>query len=334
MLKNNHISLTGVFHAILLATWLTACSGDPFVDDSGVAGESVVFSGAFNGIVTRAGTNDNLWPANTEVTISNGTSQINYTTGATPSTTSGAPTSLTAAGSEQFIWPTVNPNWSFSAWYPAGNAVSMSIGVAANQNGLSDDAYHAYDLLYCPPMTVTFRQKPINLVFLHQMARIVVIVNSSYTEKKETVTDVKYGDGHIALSRNINTLTTESANGVTTWKDGTQNSTIIMRPNTAMTNTSSHVYGFECIVPPQTYDTKIDHLVNISTTGATKGNRTYYFGDTFDLKSGFQYTYNLLISEQGVITVATVEVTDWTTGTPISNMATIPNSSYPSSPIE
>lgn len=322
---------SGLTFAFLLILLSAACTSD-HLDVSQEKGEPVVFALSFNNTVTRAVTMDNLWPANTEVTISNGTN-INFTTGASPSTTSSVATSLAPVGDANFIWPTTDPSWSFSAWYPAGSSPVTSQTVAADQSSLTESQYNAYDLLYCPPLAVGFRQKPVTLNFLHQMSRIVVIVNSSYTENKETVTGVQFGDGHIALTGNITTQPTTWANGTTVWSQGTQNSTITMRPNAAMTNASSHVYGFECMVPPQSYATEISHLLAISSTGATEGNRTYYYGASFNMQAGYQYTYNLLISEQGVITLATVKVTDWTTGTPVSNTATIPDKSYPADPI-
>ena len=325
---------SGLTFAFLLILLSAACTSD-HLDVSQEKGEPVVFALSFNNTVTRAVTMDNLWPANTEVTISNGTTRINFTTGASPSTTSSVATSLAPIGDDNFIWPTTDPGWSFSAWYPAGDSPVTSQTVAADQsqNNLTESQYNAYDLLYCPPLAVSFRQKPVTLNFLHQMSRIVVIVNSSYTENKETVTGVRFGDGHIALTGNITTQPSTWVNGTTVWSQGTQNSTITMRPNAAMTNASSHVYGFECMVPPQSYATEISHLLAISSTEATEGNRTYYYGASFNMQAGYQYTYNLLISEQGVITLATVKVTDWTTGTPVNNTATIPDKSYPADPI-
>ena len=322
----------GLMLPLLLALLLSACSADSGIG-SAEMGEAVEFSLSFAKAVTRAGdgdnrTVDNLWPAGAQVTISNGTTQNNFTTGSSPGTSSGVAVSL-APVSEDFIWPTNDPHWSFSAWYPAGNSPAMSQTVIADQNSLEDAYYYAYDILYCPTMAVTFRQKPVTLNFLHQMARVVVIVNSTYTETKETVTEVKFGYGHIALSRNIDALATTNANGQTTWKDGTQNSTITMRTNTAMTNATSHVYAFECMLPPQASTGDVTNLVQITTDKP----RTYNYTSSFSFQSGYQYTYNLLISEQGVITLATVQVTDWTTGSPVNNTATIPDSSYPANPI-
>ena len=329
---------------MLLAMLMISCSSDSF-DDVQEVNEPVVFSLSFGNTVTRAATVDNLWPANTQITISNG-SKKTYTTGNNPSNVSGAATSLTPIGDDAFIWPTTNPSWSFSGWYPAGTIPTTNMTVAADQtiydevtnmSGITDAVYYGYDILYCPPMAVSFRQKPVTLTFLHQMARIVVIVNSSYTETKETVDSVKFGGGNIALSGNITSQPMSSANnGTTTWSVGTQNQTINMRPIASMTNATSNVYAFECMLPPQSSsNNEVTNLVHISSTtkAAEPTKRVYNYKNSFNIQAGYQYTYNLLISEQGVITLATVKVTDWQTGAAINNNAVIPDNNYPNSPI-
>ena len=319
----------------------------------------MAFSLAFNNTVTRAGvddnrTIDNLWPKDAHVTISNVTSTYtvamgaktsDFTVGESPSLSSDVATSLSPIADDgNFIWPTTNPNWSFSAWYPAGDHPQMNITVAADQtvwketsnpNGLKDAEYNAYDLLYCPSTTVTFRQKPVTLNFLHQLARVVVIVNSNYTEDKGEVTAVEFGGGKVALSGSIQNLGTTGANGATTWTTGTQNSTIKMRDHSTDDEKASHVYTYECMLPPQASDGTVSNLVKIYSHGTQKGERTFKTSDmSFEMKAGYQYTYNLLISEQGVITLATVMVTDWETGQAVGNTATIPNNSYPTNAVQ
>lgn len=335
---------------MLLAMLMISCSSDSF-DDVQEVNEPVVFSLSFGNTVTRAATVDNLWPANTQITISNGSNKT-YTTGNNPSNVSGAATSLTPIGDDAFIWPTTNPSWSFSGWYPAGTSPTTNMTVAADQtiydevtnmSGITDAVYYGYDILYCPPVAVSFRQKPVALTFLHQMARVVVIVNSSYTETKETVTGVEFGGGRLAVSGNITNQPATNANGTTTWSVGTQNQTVKMRPNASKTDATSNVYAFECMLPPQSGGAKTtlnkeDNLILISsmTKEETPASRNYIYDTSFNMQAGYQYTYNLLISERGVITLATVKVTDWQTGTPINNsngVTTIPGNNYPNSPI-
>ena len=346
--------LTSCLVAGLLAMAVVACSTDAAGDgDSPLAavGEPVVFALALNPSATRAEvanrTIDNTWPANKTVTIRDcvGDSTHTFTTGDAPSTVSTTATALTATDGN-FIWPVNDPQWEFEAWYPSGDAPATTLTVAADQSAITDDVFQGYDLLYCPPTAVTFRQRPVTLTFLHQMARVVVIVNSDYTNTKEKVTEITFGGGKAVLKGTISSRgTTPNTNGETTWTASTEagyiNKTVTMRPYAAETNTSMNTYAFECILPPQRYPTEgalttVASLVHIASEKkpATEGKRQYHYDGTINLQAGYQYTYNLLISEQGVITLATVKVTDWIMGTPVSGNASVPSSSYPSTTIQ
>ena len=364
MIRKYTTYLTLYLFAILLATAIAACSSEVSNDcdsDSTLAavGEPVTFSMTFTNELTRSGTTiDNVWPANKTVTIANNANPVvmhDFTTGSTVTTNADGNTMLTPV-SDNFIWPINNPSWSFSGWYPAAASAPSGITVAADQtiydatnnpDGIADAVYQGYDLLYCPPTPVTFRQKPVTLTFLHQLARVVVIIGSGYTDTKETVTKVEFGGDKVALKGTISALgTTLNTNGTTTWtvsdEAAYKDKTITMRPNADMTDASNNVYAFECMLPPQTYKvgetvTSIDNLIKITSTkkAPEAGTiRNYHYGNTLDLKAGYQYTYNLLISEQGVVTLATVKVTDWTAGTPINNDAVIPSNDYPTNPIQ
>lgn len=340
---------------IILVTVVAACSsdtdnGNKIDENVASVGEPVTFAMAFSNELTRSGTTiDNVWPANKMVTIANNASTAvmhDYTTGTTVTTNVDGYTVLTPI-TDNFIWPINNPNWSFSGWYPAAASAPSGITVAADQSTLTSAEYEAYDLLYCPPTPVTFRQKPVALTFLHQLARVVVIIGSGYTDTKETVTKVEFGGDKVSLNGTISALgTTLNTNGTTTWtvstEDTYKNKSITMRPNADMTDATQNVYGFECMLPPQTYKqgetiTSISHLIKITSTKKAPEEgviRNYHYGNTLDLKAGYQYTYNLLISEQGVVTLATVKVTDWITGSPINNDAVYPSNSYPDDPIQ
>lgn len=355
MISKHSTYITLCLFAIFLASSMTACSsdtdnGNEIDENVASVGEPVTFAMAFSNELTRSGTTiDNVWPANKTVTIANNASTAvmhDYTTGTTVTTNADGYTVLTPI-TDNFIWPINNPNWSFSGWYPAAASAPSGITVAADQSTLTSAEYEDYDLLYCPPTPVTFRQKPVALTFLHQLARVVVIIGSGYTDTKEVVTKVEFGGDRVSLKGTISSLgTTLNTNGTTTWtvstEDAYKDKTITMRPNADMTDETQNVYGFECMLPPQTYKvgetiTSISDLIKITSkkkpieTGST---RSYHYDNTLDLKAGYQYTYNLLISEQGVVTLATVKVTDWITGSPINNDAVYPQNSYPDDPIQ
>lgn len=353
MISKHSTYITLCLFATLLASAMIACSSDTDIGneiDENVAsvGEPVTFAMAFSNELTRSGTTiDNVWSANKTVTIANNASTAvmhDYTTGTTVTTNADGYTVLTPI-TDNFIWPINNPNWSFSGWYPAAASAPSGITVAADQSTLTSAEYEDYDLLYCPPTPVTFRQKPVALTFLHQLARVVVIIGSGYTDTKETVTKVEFGGDKVSLKGTISSLgTTLNTNGTTTWNVTAANQTnsITMRANSDMTDATNHTYAFECMLPPQAYKenesvVSVSNLIKITSVKKAPEagvQRTYHYNNTIDMKAGYQYTYNLLISEQGVVTLATVKVTDWITGSPINNDAVYPQNSYPDDPIQ
>lgn len=357
------ISLTSGLLALLTAILPAACSADT-VEDSGIAGtsaadEPVVFSLELCSGLTRTGvadntTFDNLWPAGKNVYIANSEGAKLYTTGEAPSTSSSVATSMTPAGDDSFIWPTTDKSWRFSGWYPTAidHAPSdTTVTVNANQSiydetdnptGTTNEVYAGYDILYCPSTPVSHRQKPVTLTFLHQLARVVVIINSNYTETKEEVKSVTFGNNKVALTGSVNELgTTPLTNGETTWTVTDQNHTVTMRYNASMSDPDNNVYAFECILPPQSYKESeqvvtVPRLIQITSEKKSpqSGNRYYHYDHAIDMQAGYQYTYNLLISERGLVTLSTVRVTDWTTGTAVSGDADIPDNSYPNTMIQ
>lgn len=315
---------TGVL-ALLLAVLLAGCSAD--TDTPQGEPVPVAFSLAFNKPSTRS-TLDNIWPDNTEISVSDGTTIYTYKTGANSSAgASGEATELLPVNNA-FYWTINDPSLRFSAWYPAATGATGGITVAENQGALAEAAYNAYDLLYSSPIAVAFRET-VALKLHHQMARVIVIVSTSLTENKETVTSVSFGGGHLGLTGTITTFSTTGENGSTVWSVADEGKSITMRTRPADTDTERYIYAYECMLPPQKNDTKVN-LVSVATSGAAEGNRTYNYQSTFDLKAGYLYTYNLVLSEQGTIKLATVRVEDWD-GTPVDvdNTATIPDNNYP-----
>lgn len=360
MNRKNPPLIIGFMLSLLLATVSAGCSSD--VDESHEQRVPVSFSTSFFKVSTTRSTLDNIWPNNFQITISDGTGKTyTYQTADNSSELASGATSSLKPVTDAIYWD--NPTVVFSAWAPAGGtAAPASWTVPADQSildnsdpdnpkGISDAAYLANDLLYCPPeiTTFTFQQStPIHLQFHHELARIIVRINSSYTEgheetvdevtvtKKEVVENVAFGGNRLALSGTI-THSTTGANGSTTWAlPETKNLSITkMRPLASLTNASNNVYAFECIVIPQANTTTTDALIDITTSGAedhthTLVARTYTYKSAFEFKSGYQYTYDLAISEQGTVTLDRVKVQDWDgTVVAVDNGAVIPANSYP-----
>ena len=333
--------LTILLASILLsALSLIACTDEN--QEQADSEVPVSFTTVMGHVVTRS-TLDNIWPNSTDIKVrrsKTGETPVvfDYVTAATSSAaSSGVAVALTPkTDADKFYWPINNPSWQFDAWPAAfhdtenGGPITTMTVVADqsvyhatnNPSGIKESVYEGYDLLYCLPFTATYRQT-VPLAFQHLMARVVVIVNSSSTDQHEQVTNIAFGGGHVGLAGSVN-LTTDPV----TWTlTGGQTSTVAkMRNKTTKEEKQSHIYTFECILPPQSYATS-GELIVITTTG-DGSPRTYKYSNSYTLEPGNQYTYSLAISESGKIVVSTVQVMPWETST-VSNTATYGNN-YPS----
>lgn len=333
-----HITTIKLLLAAMLPLLAVACSTDS-AEPTAIEPQAVTFSSGFARVVTRS-TLDNEWADSTQIVVcctETGKTDKKYTYQYNDSEDTWAAVSTAS----KYYWPINDPSWTFSAW-PAGygDSPKTTMTVAANQSvyhatnnpsGITESVYEGYDLLYCPPTTATYRQ-PVTLNFLHQMARVVVIVNSSNTDNKETVTNITYGGGHVGLTGNITTQATSSANALWT-VSGSQNSTVTMRNRTTTTEASNNQYTFECILTPQSYTQQTPAtLITITTTCTEYPTRTYNYSSNFSLAAGNQYTYSISISESGKIVVSTVQVTPWTS-VAINGTGNYPSNSYPSTAV-
>ena len=348
MNRKNTPLIIGFMLSLLLAILSVGCSSD--VDESHEQRVPVSFSTSFFKVSTTRSTLDNIWPNNFQITISDGTGKTyTYQTADNSSELASGAASPLKPVTDIIYWD--NPTVVFSAWAPAGGtAAPTSWTVPADQRTISDADYLVNDRLYCPPeiTSFTFRQsEAIHLQFHHELARIIVRINSNYTEghvetvneqqviKKEVVENVSFGGSRLALSGTI-THSKTGVNSSTTWTlPETKNLSITsMRPLASLTNASNNVYAFECIVIPQANTTGTDPLIDITTSGAEDHNhtlvaRTYTYKSAFEFQSGYQYTYDLAISEQGTVTLDRVKVQDWDATVSVNNGAVIPPNSYP-----
>ena len=232
---------------------------------------------------------------------------------------------------DSFFWPVSNPNWSFCGWYPAENPFNKNVNVEQNQESLTSEAYSSCDKLYCPLTPATFREN-VRLKFYHQMARVIVRVNSSATEYQEKVINITIGGNRLGLTGTIENPGISGDNSPTIqWSDVSGSNSITMRKMTA--DDISHIYQYECILPPQSNTASDTELIKIFTSGYVEedGNNkdfTYTYRGNFDYKAGYQYTYNLTASQRGTIIVATLKVEPWSTAPEIVGDADYPNNSY------
>ena len=309
---------------LLLSFGMVACSTDASADMEEER-MPVAFSTSFSA-VTRSSTIDNMWISGDAVAVSNGTDTYLYTAAA--NSTAGGRVNLTYGTYElQFFWPTSDPNWSFTAWYPYNNGTQWtSATVAADQSvyddthdpatGITDDAYHAYDLLYAPSVTPGYHKRT-HLVFYHQLAHVVV--NATVTPKTgstatEEITDIFLGSDNVALTGGL-TMGTAGASVETptiawTIAPADQENTITMR-HAATANT---LYTYECMMLPQTVGDADTPLLTIKTSDGSL-ERTYLYKSSYTFLPGYEYTFTLTITEVGMLKVQNLTIVGWGTGT-------------------
>ena len=311
----------------------TSCTTDPMETQKESCGVPVSFTMGFPVITTRAEatTLDNIWTANKQhIAVKNmTTNSVQEYVPKETSATSVASVPLTLVDiSETYYWPQTNPNWTFTAWYPYAASAPSGITVAEDQqsSNVSDADYLNYDLLYAPTVTPTFLEN-VPLVFYHQMARVVVTVNSSYTENQDEVTLVKFGKENISLTASLSPGST-GTNGTASWSSySNTGKTIIMRNTSTDAGKALNVYTFECMLPPQSGGSTSTTLLTISTNATSDNN--FEYKNAFNLMAGNQYNYDMAVSAAGRIIIISATVTGWDSPTVnIGNAATFPDVQY------
>ena len=314
---------------MLLSLGMVACSADASVDTSEER-IPVAFSTEFSA-PTRASTIDNIWNGGDAIAISNGSETHRYTTVA--SSTAGDKVNLSSVYEEQFFWPTDDPHWTFTAWYPYNNGEQWtSVEVADDQRGTSADtpadegtlpaaAYYDFDLLYA--QKVSEYHKRVHLLFYHQMAHI--IVNATVTPNTgvahEQITSIQLGSSNVAVTGDITmgttgaSVTTPSVAWTVPAAGQTSTSTINMRHAA----TSGALYTYECMLPPQTIGDANTPLFTINTsydvTDTETLTRTYLYKGPYTFLPGYEYTFTFTIDEVGILKVQNLTIVSWGTGT-------------------
>ena len=232
-----------------------------------------------------------------------------------------------------FFWSTRVALRTFSAWYPAAASEPSNITVPENQTA---DTYYNYDILYAPAVTVGFKET-VNLTFYHQLCRIIVTVNSAATKRSKPVSDIKFGKNNIARTGSITTFgsTGEGAPGTkTVWDVPAANKTETVTMRLQSADNTTHIYTYECIVPPQSL-AATDVLFQI-TMDDVKNNTTLtkdyipseMFQDAPNFQAGYLYNFSVTLSAAGMVNISTVQVYDWTTESVTGLNADVPDAGY------
>ena len=283
---------------------------------------------------TRANiTTENLWDGYVQVAVydKNNTRVLPFRPNTT--TTAEATTALLPVGSN-FYWALNPEERHFTAWHPYASSDNDSpwtaerpLSVNVDQSTLTNSDYQSQDVLYAPEISFSYPNSGL-LKFYHQLCRVVVNVTSTSTTN--IVKEVKLGDNNIGVQGNITTpgFTGEMATGTTTvWGSVSGTSTITMRKNTDHSNDAGFYAVYECILPPQNGGSYDKALFTIK---AEKNNvtKTYIYKDSYSFLPGYQYTYNLMLSKSGAVTIATVSVGNWGTVNFASGDADVPDDTH------
>lgn len=304
----------------LLPLCMAGCSSDETVAAVGTTDSveervPVEFSSQLPA-VTRATTIENVWTSGDVIAVSNGSTLHRYIAAAT--STAGAIVNLSFAGeySDQFFWPTSDPSWTFTAWYPYNNGTQWTaIEVAENQNTIDADVYKNYDLLYATYGPVQFKKR-VHFVFYHQLAHVIVnaTVSPASGDSNERVTAIEFGRNNVALTGSLTMGTTGGsvATPSVAWTVAEANKThsVTMRYK----ETSSSVYTYECMLPPQAIGDAETPLLTIKTIDDEQATRTYLYKSPYTLQAGYEYTFDMSVNELGVLKVNSLTITGWGTG--------------------
>ena len=355
MIKEFVSGLGIVTAAFIVAVGLSACSSDDATADNSSAvtkkgvGDAVNFTVVTaGGSTTRAfSTLDNYWTMNDLMAVREGSTVYQYKA-ASSSTSSGSRVSIVPNTDDAYAWSPEVTQRTFSAWYPYSSTPPSSVagvtdqrsdnlGRPENRGTMTNTQYNNLDLLYAPDVAVSYKQ-PVDLVFYHQMCRIVVTVNSTGTKGSKPVTSVTFGKNNIAAGGTLTPGYTGAEGSTASWSI-TKNTSVQMRLVNAIAvdePTTIRQYTYECIVPPQSLAAS-EVLFQITTTATTASDNTtttteYKPGDVYqdapDFRAGYQYNFMLTLSRAGLISISTVSVNDWATENVNGLTATVPDAGY------
>ena len=347
--------------AVVLAGAMSACSSDDGTalavpDSSAATGDAVVFTISTGKEATRAFTYDNKWTMDDQMAICEGSTVYQYKASGNSSSSGDrlAVVPVTVSAQSTYYWSPKTTSRTFCAWYPYSpdkpENTHGSITVAIDQRGTASDTpedvgslgqtdYNNYDLLFAPTITATYAsglssKETVDLTFYHQMCRVVVTVNSTATKGSKPVTDIKLGNGNIAVSGTITTLGetgTDVSGTATEWSVSAGTSTVTMRRQ--VYDTTENLFTYECVIPPQSLSASAT-LFQITTTDANNVTKTTnyipsaMYTDAPVFEAGCQYNYSIALSAAGKVNIATVQVYDWSTENIAGETATVPDAGY------
>ncbi|WP_294081474.1 fimbrillin family protein [Proteiniphilum sp. UBA5384] len=296
---NRLLTFRNIATLLLCNLFLASCNNE---DDIGLlpAGEyPMTFSTSVEQQLARS-SSSNSWDGGEEVTIQIGSMVKKYI-----ATTNGK---LTAAnGVEPFYWQSQSETKTVQGWYPYSGTTPTSWVVKSNQN--TGIGYQASDLLFAPPIQITFAgRESTPLKFYHQTAKVVInIVKAEAATNVGDIASVRIGGAqNFALSGNYAAPTGNATQG--TWSNlSTYVANFIPKE---LTPTGTDLKSYAALVIPQNMKDK-----KFIAVTHNNGNTYYYTPTGTDgvLQGGKVHTYNITI-KNGYLDVDAVTGGQWTNG--------------------
>lgn len=196
--------------------------------------------------------------------------------------------------SDPFFWKNKKETKDVSAWYcgdgstAAGGSNSTSVSswtVMADQSG---DGYSKSDFLYATGVCEFEGNN--SLVFYHQISRVVInILNDGTLKDASEIGSVIIGDRNVAL--NASFIAPAKGNQTGEWTAEEYNGEIT--PG-AMAASEGSLASYQALLIPQDMDEK--PFISINLSNGSVLTYTPSEGEA-DLQAGFQYTYNVKVSD-------------------------------------
>ena len=291
----------------MTAMLFSACSND----EKEQGRTAVQFQTGGKTAMTRADaytTRDNMWNMGDQIAVYDVTDTENLVIKQYQTASDGISVPLQPTTTDQFFWNIGQTDMKF---------------VARDQrsSNITDEVYNGYDLLFAPDEQ-TESGSAVTLDFYHQMVHIIVNIpalpplkEGDPADKVYVVDDITFGGEKTAtLSLGLTGTISMGTTGLTNDDDNT-----CCWTNVNSGGATGPVYLrkiaariFECILPPQSNAGGSGEIELLVFYTNVRDDPYHYRVSSYNLKPGYEYTYNISIERIGLTVTSTV--TPWTPG--------------------
>lgn len=267
--------------ALMMVFFLSSCSKDS-TENFVLAYDKypIAFSTRLEGLTATRATSGNVWTGGEKIAI-----QIDNEVKQYQSAENG---DLSSVGNKSpFYW--TNQEMYVTAWHSSqySNIRPTTFSVLADQ---SKSGYQASDFIYASQAITFDKTGECNLSFKHLPVKIVLNLTNGEGVSMEDVANAKVS----IVNQNLKSSVIAEDWSITQAKLG--NSTII--PNTAIQPQAKYQLTVQALLIPQNM---LDQKFIKVSIGKGVDARDYYYiptGKDADLKSGKQYTYNIIVKKR------------------------------------